>query len=101
MNNCTNIGHPVPFGGRCSCGRVICGSLVWKLHAEQGMPIELSIPLLWDIGNTTPTWPELIAAGVKDGANKQRLLERIVGVIQDTYPLEHRAEILGRLTGPI
>ncbi len=63
------------------------GAKVWKMHATNGFTIEFSIPELAKYGYV-PTWDKLLIAAAKDGANLRVLVDRLKGIVIDSYPRE-------------
>ena len=61
------------------------GARLWAIHATHGFVIELSIPELAKCGYV-PTWDKLILAAAKDGANLRVLVDRLKGIVIDSYP---------------
>lgn len=85
--------------------RVIDGAEVWRLHAEMGFPLDLSVPMLWDEGEV-PSWDRLLTAAAKDGANLPRLVERLKMAVRDCatasdakYVARGLDLLLGRMKG--
>ncbi len=66
---------------------LIDGKLVWVAHATHGLPLEISLPILFDEG-IMPTWDTLLGAAQQDGANIERLVSRLVVIAGDVYPPE-------------
>lgn len=75
---------------------LIDGSFVWKLHATYGVPVEISFDLLAEKG-LIPIWDQLFAAAKKDGANLERLKERVLIAVRDSYDRETASEIEKRM----
>lgn len=67
--------------------KLIDGTKVWEMHATHGFVIELAIPALANKGYI-PTWDKLILAAAKDGANLRVLVNRLKGIVVDSYPRE-------------
>ena len=64
------------------------GAKVWRLHATEGFPLELSIPLLADRG-AYPRWMELVQAALHDGVNPKAFERRLGDICRDSYPPAH------------
>jgi len=75
---------------------LISGATVWKWHSTYGVPLEISLDILFKDG-IFPVWSEIFEAAKKDGANTKRLCERIKLVIVDVYSPEVAQEVLKRL----
>ena len=67
--------------------KLIDGATVWKFHATHGFVVELAIPALAKKGYI-PTWDKLILSAAKDGANLRVLVNRLKGIVVDSYPRE-------------
>ena len=76
--------------------KLIDGATVWKLHATHGFVVECSIPELAKHGYV-PTWDKLIFAAAKDGANLRVLVDRLKGIVIDSYPREFALVIREKL----
>ena len=76
---------------------LIDGAALWRLHAQDGFPLEMSLPELAARG-AVPTWDALLRAAEADGANLSRLATRLHEVIGDAWPPDVAAEIRRRLT---
>ena len=64
---------------------LIDGKIVWTLHATHGMPLEMTLNILAE-KNQIPTWDRLLESAKKDGAKLDRLSERIIIAVSDSYP---------------
>lgn len=83
-------------GPSCDCGHIVDGAQLWALHATRGFPIELSIPLLAAQGYVA-SWDALLEAAKRDGANMDRLTDRLCEAVADAYPHPIATVIVPRL----
>jgi len=76
--------------------KLIDGDAIWRLHAQDGFPVELALPFLADNGEV-PTWEPLLLAAKADGANIPRLVARLKGAVADAYRPDAAAYICAGL----
>jgi hypothetical protein len=61
------------------------GAEVWRLKAESGLPLDMSLAAMWQRG-AMPTWPRLLDAARRDGANLTTLVRALLEDARTIYP---------------
>lgn len=72
--------------------KVIDGAAIWRLHAQDGFPVEFSLPMLAD-RNAVPSWDRLLESAKSDGANILKLVDRLKLAVSDAYAPEAAGHI--------
>ena len=61
------------------------GDTIWEMYATHGIPPEISLGMLND-KKLIPTWDTFFMAAKKNGANLDRIHDRMLTCIIDAYP---------------
>ena len=76
--------------------KLVDGAAVWRVKAQDGLPLEFALAFLFDHGEI-PVWSDLLWAARMDGANITRLAREIVQQTKGVYPEELHSVLRTRL----
>lgn len=73
------------------------GAFLWRMHAQEGFPLELSLPILAGRGQL-PTWEPLMRAAIADGMRPERIAARLDAIVGEMFPPAEAGLVRQRLS---